>query len=112
MYCGDAIAIGICQSLVNITSCVISLGFFYKHPERALEAEEAYLTALSYKPDHVNANTNMAHLCRLQGRWQEARNYFKTALQRRPKLPTLHYYMGVVSEELGTAQDLEVTISG
>jgi Flp pilus assembly protein TadD len=30
------------------------------------------------------------------------------ALQRRPKLPTLHYYVGVVSEELGTAHDMEV----
>ena len=32
------------------------------------------------------------------------------ALQRRPKLPTLHYYVGVVSEELGTAHDMEVCV--
>lgn len=50
----------------------------------------------------------MGHLCRLQGRWQEARKHFSVALQRRPKSPILHYYVGVVSEELGTQEAMKV----
>lgn len=50
----------------------------------------------------------MGHLCRLQGRWEEARRYFTIALARRPTTPTLHYYVGVVSEEIGTERYLEV----
>ena len=82
----------------------------HTHVDRPLEAEKAYLSALTFKPDHINGNTNMAHLCRLQGRWAEAREYFMTALKRRPKLPILHYYVGVASEELGGAQDIEVWV--
>jgi tetratricopeptide (TPR) repeat protein len=80
------------------------------HAGRPKEAEEAYRTALSFKPDHLNANTNMGHLCRLQGRWEEARRYFTSALDRRPTLPTLHYFVGVASEEIGTERDIEVAV--
>ena len=76
--------------------------------DRPEEAEEAYSTALSLKPDHINANTNMGHLCRLQGRWEEARHYFTSALARRPTTPTLHYFVGMASEEIGTERDIEV----
>ena len=78
------------------------------HTDRPHEAEEAYLTALHHKPDHINANSNMGHLCRLQGRWREARSYFEAALRRRHNVPSLHYLVGVVSEELGTERDIEV----
>ena len=30
------------------------------------------------------------------------------ALKRRPMLPTLHYYVGMASQELGTERDMEV----
>lgn len=99
-----------CHRLANTQASLLCIATSALLPftDRAQEAEEAYLSALSHKPDHINANTNMGHLCRLQSRWQAARRYFRRALQRRPRLPTLHYYVGVVSEELGTRQDIEV----
>ena len=87
---------------------LLFLSHTHIHADRPKEAEEAYRTALAFKPDHLNGNTNMGHLCRLQGRWEEARRYFTSALARRPNLPTLHYFLGVASEEIGTQRDIEV----
>lgn len=70
--------------------------------DRPKEAESCYRRALSIKEDHINANTNMAHLCRLQGRWKEAVNHYSTALRRRPKNPLLHYYLGFVYEQMSS----------
>ena len=75
---------------------------------REKEAEKAYLKAIHFKPDHINGNINMGHLCRMQARWTKARRHYNVALKKRPQLATLHYYVGLVSEELGTAEDLEV----
>ena len=76
--------------------------------DRAKEAEDCYCKALSIKADHINANTNMAHLCRIQERWEEAVTYYSTALRRRPKNPLLHYYLGFVYERLGSAEGRQV----
>ena len=69
--------------------------------ERPIEAEECYKKALSIKHDHVNANTNMAHLCRLQKRWKEALKYYRIASQRRPNNPFHHYHIGLMLLEIG-----------
>ena len=96
----------VCVHSINVHN--LSHAHTHSLTDRPQEAEEAYRTALFHKPDHINGNTNMAHLCRLQGRWREARDYFMIALQRRPRTPTLHYYAGLASEELGSSQDLQV----
>ena len=44
----------------------------------------------------------------MQGRWEEAIHHFRTALKRRPHNPTLRYFVGMASEELGTSRDIEV----
>jgi tetratricopeptide (TPR) repeat protein len=76
--------------------------------DRPQEAEDCYRRALSIKGDHINANTNIAHLCRIQGRWEEAVTYYSTALRRRPKNPLLHYYLGFVYEQLSSAENRQV----
>ncbi len=78
--------------------------------DRPLEAEECYRKALSIKSDHINANANMGHLCRLQERWVEAREYYTTAVRRRPRNSLLHYNIGFVSEKIGTSLDIQVRV--
>ena len=82
--------------------------FFILLIDRPEEAESCYLKALSIKPDHVNANVNMGHLCRLQQRWSEANRHYVTALGRRPNNVVVRYYMGVVLEKMGGAENLQV----
>lgn len=69
-----------------------------------------YLRALSVKHDHINANTNLGHLCRIQGRWEEAKEHYKTALQRRPDDPLLLYNVALVLEKIGMPEDIKVSI--
>lgn len=76
--------------------------------DRPHQAEKCYLKALSIKSDHINANTNMGHLCRLQGRWAEASGYYHTALQRRPNNVLLRYYLGLAHQNMGGAENLQV----
>lgn len=78
--------------------------------DRPEEAEASYRRALSIKSDHINANTNMAHLCRLQGRWAESRRHYQVVLTRRPESPQVLYYLGLVAEKLGEPEDLKVII--
>lgn len=81
------------------------------HQGQTLEAEGSFLRALALNPSHIGANTNMAHLCRLQERWSEAKEHYKKAILRRPKDGELHYYMGFVSERLGTRSGFKVGVS-
>ena len=78
------------------------------YAERPEGAERCYRRALSIKPDHINANTNMGHLCRLQHRWGEASRYYRVALSRRPDNPTLLYNLGVVLERIGHPSNVTV----
>ena len=78
------------------------------YTDRPAEAESCYRKALSIKSDHINANINMGHLCRLQGRWVEAVQYYETALQRRPKNIVVRYQLGVVEEKIGGPENLQV----
>ena len=73
----------------------------YSYTDRPKEAEECYRQALSIKPDHVNANINMAHLCRLQKRWKEALSHYILASSKRPNDPVLYYYIGIMYQEIG-----------
>jgi len=75
-----------------------------------VEAEECYRKALSIKADHINANINMGHLCRLQGRWLEAESHYQTALQRRPENIVVRYYLGTVLEARGEPDNIMVSI--
>lgn len=77
--------------------------------DRPKEAEDCYRRALSIKEDHINANTNMGHLCRIQERWEEAVIHYSTVLRRRPKNPLLHYYLGFVYEQLSSAENRQVS---
>ncbi len=81
----------------------------HTHTDRSQEAERCYRKALSIKPDHINANTNMGHLCRLQERWEEASRHYQTALQRRPNNTVLRYYLGLVHKRMGGAENLQVS---
>lgn len=71
---------------------------------RAKEAEECYKRALSIKPDHITANINMGHLCRLQERWEEALEHYDRAKERRPHSPVMHYYAGWMLGETGKGE--------
>lgn len=75
---------------------------------RPQEAESCYRKALSIKSDHINANTNMGHLCRLQERWGEAVKHYRTALVRRPDNPVLLLYLGLVLGKLGSPPEIMV----
>ena len=87
---------------------LVSLLWLYVSTDRAKEAEMCYRTALHIKPDHVTANTNMGHLCRIQRRWKEAIKHYTIASQRRPNNPILHYHIGNALIELGGNENLEV----
>lgn len=76
--------------------------------DRPKEAEQCYRTALKIKPDHVTANTNMGHLCRIQGRWKEAVEHYTTASHRRPNNPILHYHIGNALIQIGGNKNFEV----
>ncbi len=93
------------RGCTTITQCSVVL---FLSLDRPMEAEECYRRAMSIKSDHINANTNMGHLCRLQERWEEARAHYTTAGQRRPNNFLLHYYIGFVSERIGTSLDIQV----
>lgn len=83
--------------------------FFYTLPSgRPSEAENCYRKALSIKGNHINANINMGHLCRLQQRWTEARDHYLVALSRRSENPTVLYSLGVVMGKMGSPSDVMV----
>ena len=53
-------------------------------------------------------HTSSYTMHRLQQRWEEARQHYSVAVKRRPKNPVLHYFIGFVSEKLGSPEDLQV----
>lgn len=60
--------------------------------------------------DHINANANMAHLCRLQERWEEATQHYKAVLARRPGNPVLLVNLAQVLQQLGSTKDIQVCV--
>ena len=78
--------------------------FLFAATERASEAEHCYNRALAIQPDHVTANTNMAHLCRIQGRWEQALKHYRVASRRRPSDPRLHYYAAQMLNKRGQTE--------
>ena len=50
----------------------------------------------------------MGHLCRLQGRWEDASRYYQTVLQRRPNNVVLRYNLGLVAMSMEGAENLQV----
>ena len=50
----------------------------------------------------------MGHLCRLQERWEEARRYYQTVLQRRPNNIVIRYNLGLVHMNMEGAENLQV----
>ena len=75
--------------------------FLFLSLDRTEQAEQCYQKALLIQPDHINANINMGHLCRLQNRWSEALKHFSIASNRRPNQSALHYYVGLVHMKMG-----------
>ena len=84
--------------------CLPMRFLFAGYAERAAEAERCYNRALAIQPDHVTANTNMAHLCRIQGRWEQALKHYRVASGRRPGDPRLHYYVAQMLNKRGQTE--------
>ena len=74
--------------------------YFINITDRPKEAEECYLKALTLKPDHVDTNMNAGHMCRIQERWEEAKEKYEIVLKRRPSFFNIRHHLGFVNEQL------------
>ena len=70
-------------------------------PSRLSEAYDLYQTALSMKPDFVEAHMNKGDLLLKLNRTQDARASFEKALQFNPQYTDAHYNLGTAHLLLG-----------
>lgn len=69
------------------------------------KAEEFYRAALRERPDHPQANNNMAVLMRAMRRWDDALEYYDRAVKATPDDPQIYNNMSCVFSDLGRQMD-------
>lgn len=76
-------------------------------PARLGEAYDLYQTALSMKPDFVEAHMNKGDLLLKLNRTEDARQSFEKALQYNPEYTDAHYNLGTAFLLLGDRASAE-----
>lgn len=67
----------------------------------AQEAEKSYRKALKYKPDYVDAMSDLAHIYLAKQNYEEAEKLYKEVNRVEPSNVGSYFYMGVIAKEKG-----------
>ena len=65
------------------------------------EAEECFIAALRYCPNHASSLNNLGNICRDRGDVKEAERLYRKALRALPTFGPAHSNLGVILQQRG-----------
>ncbi len=65
------------------------------------DAAQSYRQALSFDPNHAEANLNLGFVLKEQAKYEEAEHYLNRAVQTNPRLEDAYYILGTVAQIRG-----------
>ena len=80
----------------NFTNAHYILGNAWKALDSLDKAKDAYLRAYQLNPKDAMVNTNLGYIAYLNGNYEEAAGYYKTAIQYHPYFSAPHYDLGFI----------------
>jgi tetratricopeptide (TPR) repeat protein len=83
----------------------LNLGNVYRALGRPDEAIQEYKTALTFKPEYVEAHNNLGVVYKDLGRLEEAVREFQTALKLNPDAVHTRYSLGQAYQQMGRTQE-------